>query len=247
MEAGSAHASSAAALSGETVRELRDLASTLSAYIVAGLYLREGGAPSNGAIMVSPSGEILAGRDAEGGLHAVYRKVQLCNIPTVDGRFYEDEYFEAGSHHLVWDTDLGRVGCLICYDRHFPEAWRALRRSGADIVAVPVASSARSRPWFVAEMQAMSLQQGVYAVTANRAGTERLQGGVTTTYAGLSCITAPDGSALAVADFDVPNQVVSATTDPDLLTRVRIEHRFFDDVRWDVYERETREQSDSAS
>ncbi len=38
---------------------------------------------------------------------------------------------------LVWDTEIGRVGIIICYDLRFPEAMRTLALSGADIIALP--------------------------------------------------------------------------------------------------------------
>jgi predicted amidohydrolase len=57
---------------------------------------------------------------------------------------------------------------------------------------------------------------------------------VTTTYAGLSCITAPDGAVLAVAPFAEGNRIVVSQIDLDLLHRIRRENRFFDDLRAEV-------------
>ena len=41
----------------------------------------------------------------------------------------------------VFDTAVGRIGVYICYDRHFPEGWRALGLAGAKIVFNPSATS----------------------------------------------------------------------------------------------------------
>ena len=39
-----------------------------------------------------------------------------------------------GAEHCVFDTTLGRIGVLVCYDAEFPELARAL---GADVLIVP--------------------------------------------------------------------------------------------------------------
>jgi predicted amidohydrolase len=235
LESGSHDAAKPATLDGPFVTALRRLARAQRCYILTGVYLEEAGVRSNAAILLGPDGEVVAGRDTRGREHLAYRKVQLCNITTRTSDFHEADYFVEGEHFLVWDTPLGRIGCLICYDRHFPEAWRALRVAGVDVIGVPVASAEGSKPWFLAEMQAMSLQQTVYAAVANRAGTERLSSGVATTFGGLSCIVGPDGEILAVAPFGVPDRVVHGVAEPDILVRTRREHRFFDDLRTDMY------------
>jgi predicted amidohydrolase len=39
----------------------------------------------------------------------------------------------------VFDTKLGRIGMMICYDGFFPEPARQLSNNGAEIIAFPVA------------------------------------------------------------------------------------------------------------
>ena len=70
-----------------------------------------------------------------------YRKNHL---PQVKG-FWEKFYFRPGNlGYPVFDTAVGRIGVYICYDRHFPEGWRALGLAGAQIVFNPSATSARA-------------------------------------------------------------------------------------------------------
>ncbi len=69
--------------------------------------------------------------DADGSYLGKYRKT---HIPQVNG-FWEKFYFKPGNTGFpVFQTAVGRVGVYICYDRHFPEGWRALGMNGAQIV-----------------------------------------------------------------------------------------------------------------
>jgi N-carbamoylputrescine amidase len=43
--------------------------------------------------------------------------------------------YDAGEDFVAFDTPMGRVGMLLCYDKLFPEASRALALDGAEIVA----------------------------------------------------------------------------------------------------------------
>jgi beta-ureidopropionase len=76
--------------------------------------------------------------DADGTYLGKYRKQHL---PQVKG-FWEKFYFRPGTGgYPVFDTAVGKVGVYICYDRHFPEGWRALGLNGAHIVFNPSATS----------------------------------------------------------------------------------------------------------
>src|SRR3984893_5507535 len=76
--------------------------------------------------------------DADGSYLGKYRKTHL---PQVKG-FWEQFYFRPVNLGApVFDTAAGRIGVSICYDRHFPEGWRALGLAGARIVFNPSATS----------------------------------------------------------------------------------------------------------
>ena len=67
--------------------------------------------------------------DADGTYLGKYRKQ---HIPQVQG-FWEKFYFAPGSGgYPVFETAVGMVGVYICYDRHFPEGWRAGPERGRD-------------------------------------------------------------------------------------------------------------------
>ena len=76
--------------------------------------------------------------DADGTYLGKHRKN---HIPQVKG-FWEKFYFRPGNlGYPVFDTAVGRIGVYICYERHFPEGWRALGLAGAQIVFNPSATS----------------------------------------------------------------------------------------------------------
>ncbi|WP_256788652.1 carbon-nitrogen hydrolase family protein [Frankia sp. AvcI1] len=101
-------------LDGPQVRRLAALAGDL--VVTAGLCEADGDLRYNTAVAVSGD-----------GLLGVHRKVHQ---PLGEGASYR-----AGDSFAAFDTPLGRMGMLICYDKAFPEAARALALDGAEIVA----------------------------------------------------------------------------------------------------------------
>lgn len=77
--------------------------------------------------------------DADGSYLGKYHKT---HIPQVAG-FWEKYFFKPGkSDWPVFDTAYGKIGVYICYDRHFPEGWRALALNGAEVIFNPSATVA---------------------------------------------------------------------------------------------------------
>lgn len=129
--------------------------------------------------------------DADGRLLGVSDMVHVAQF---DG-FWEKDYYAHGEAFNVYDTAAGRVGVVICYDRHFPESWRACALAGAEIIATPACNLAsENTELFANEIAVMAYQNSVYAALANRCGTEE---GVA--YAGVSVIAGPDGTLLGKA------------------------------------------------
>jgi len=71
----------------------------------------------------------------KGSLLGAYRKV---HIPQ-DEHYYEQDYFSPGGSYSVVQTSAGRVGTLICFDQWYPEAARANRMMGAQLLFYPTA------------------------------------------------------------------------------------------------------------
>src|SRR6059058_5294569 len=113
---------------GPTVRRMQALAKKHKMALVVPFYEEaQTGVYYNTAVLIENDGTVLG----------KYRKT---HIPHVGPCFWEKFYFKPGNlGYPVWDTSVGRVGILICYDRHFPEPARAGSR-------VPSSSSTRRPP-----------------------------------------------------------------------------------------------------
>ena len=74
--------------------------------------------------------------NSEGQLLGTYRKT---HIPE-DVLYHEQHYFAPGDTGIqVFDTPLGRIAPLICYDQWYPEAARLAALAGAEILLYPTA------------------------------------------------------------------------------------------------------------
>lgn len=166
---------------GATTETLLGLSRKSGVFIVAGLPERDGSRFYNSAILAGPE-----------GLLGVYRKTHL---------FYEEKLFftPGDTGFRVWETDLGKIGIMICFDWFFPESMRSLALAGADVVAHP---SNLVLPYCPDAMPVRCLENRVYAITANRTGTEMRNKENPLTFIGQSLIVSPDGTVLARASGD---------------------------------------------
>jgi predicted amidohydrolase len=118
---GSSYADCAESIPGPSTDYFGELAKKHKLYVVAGLIERDRHQLFNVAVLIGPDGKV-------GGK---YRKVCL-----PDGEY--DKGMSPGSDYPVFDTRLGRIGMMICYDGFFPEVARELSNRGAEIIAWPV-------------------------------------------------------------------------------------------------------------
>lgn len=163
---------------GPSVTRMREAALRLGLHIVVPYYERAmPGELYNATVVIDDAGEIV-GR---------YRKHHL----PMSSHFNEKYYFRPGNLGFpVVPTRLGRVGVMICYDRHFPEAARALGLAGAEIVFVPTATTTRgfSRSVWEPELRGHAIANGFWVVGVNRVGTE-----YESSYYGASVVVDPIG------------------------------------------------------
>jgi N-carbamoylputrescine amidase len=223
-------------LDGPVVTAMRALARELRAVVVAPFFERgaTAGEHYNSAAVIGRDGELVPGRLPSGRSALTYRKHAISSFRWDQQVNDEKLYFRPGDGFPVFDTDAGRLGVLISYDRWFPEAWRMLALQGAEIVCVPNASLGDVSDLFVPSMRTCAAQNLLYVVAANRAGEEEVEGRKARYY-GLSCIIGPRGEVLAAAGEAEPDQLAGATIDLGGVARARARHTMYRDRRPELY------------
>ena len=168
--------------------------------------------------------------DADGSYLGKYRKN---HIPQVKG-FWEKFYFRPGNTgYPVFDTAVGRIGVYICYDRHFPEGWRALGLAGANIVFNPSATSrSLSAYLWQLEQPAAAVANGYFVGAINRVGVEPLGDNE---FYGTSYFADPRGQLVGDAASGTEEEVVVRDLDLDQIAEVRDVWAFYRDRRPDSY------------
>ena len=170
--------------------------------------------------------------DADGTNLGKYRKT---HIPQVGPIFWEKFFFKPGNlGYPVFDTAVGKVGVVICYDRHFPEIYRILGLKGAQIVFNPSATvESLSRYLWELEQTSQAAANGFWVGALNRVGTEEPIS--SHKFYGSSYFADPRGQIVEQAN-DTDDAVVIADLDLDLITEVRDTWQFYRDRRPETYE-----------
>jgi N-carbamoylputrescine amidase len=168
---------------GPTTEMFAERARELGVVVVLNLFERDGAHTYDTSPVLDADGTLLG-------------KTRMIHI-TEYACFHEQGYYTPGDRGLpVYDTACGRVGVAICYDRHYPEAMRALALAGAQLVVVPQAGAVGEWPegLFQAELQVAAFQNGYFAALCNRVGREpELE------FAGESYVCDPAGRVIAQA------------------------------------------------
>ena len=130
----------------------------------------------------------------------------------------------------MFETRFGRIGILICHDRHYPEGARALGLNGAEILLVPSATPTASlsvRVW-EKELAAHAIFNEYFVAGLNRVGTEGEY-----TYYGRSVVLDPTGEIMIQAGEG--EEVLIAECDLDVIVERRRAWQFYRDRRPDTY------------
>jgi N-carbamoylputrescine amidase len=172
--------------------------------------------------------------DPDGSIAGVYRKMHIPDDP----RFYEKFYFTPGDLGFrAFDTEVGRIGALVCWDQWYPEAARLTALAGARILFYPTAigtwtgepelQATQQEAWQTVQ-RSHAIANGVFVVAVNRVG---LEGELR--FWGRSFVARPDGSIAAQAGDD--EQVLVVDCDLALVDEARQGWPFLRDRRIDAY------------
>jgi predicted amidohydrolase len=219
-----AFAHSEAVPDGPSVELFARIADERDLYVVGCVVERDGERLYDTAVLVGPDGYI--GR---------YRKTHLWNT--------EKLWFTPGDEGFtVFDTRIGRIGLLVCWDIWFPETARIVSQLGADIICIPTGWVWTPPPLYDASGVCMAAHltmttahvNNVFIATADRIGRERGAGFMgNSLIAGtngwpIDRIAGPDEETIIYADIDL----TAARTAP-IWNQLNDLHR---DRRTDLYD-----------
>ncbi len=203
---------------GPTTERFIQLAKELGVVFVLNLYERDG----DKAFDTSPV------IDADGTLLGTTR---MLHITDYEG-FYEQDYYDPGDHDApVYQTEFGKIGVSICYDRHYPEYMRRLALQGAEIVFVPQAGAIGEWPegLYQAELRVAAFQNGYFTALCNRVGKEDVL-----EFAGESFVCDPFGQVIAQAAKG-RDEILFCDIDLDRIKESPAKKWFFRDRRAELY------------
>jgi len=199
----------------ESIRKMGQCAKDLGVYVVFGFAEKgEDGHIYNSAVLVDDNGDPLG----------VCRKIHLVEE--------EKEIFSAGDVPTVFDTGIGKIGIMICWDTAFPETARMLTLKGADMIAVLAAWEApHQRDWDLVN-KARAFDNVLYIAGCNQVGGER-----TLSFFGRSRIVSPIGDELVQV---VENEECIVAAELDLIAMQEMRAGYYaqlKDRRPDVYKK----------
>jgi N-carbamoylputrescine amidase len=161
-----------------------------------------------------------------------------------DPLYFEKYYFTPGDLGFrAFDTRVGRIGVLVCWDQWYPEAARLTVLRGANLLLYPTAigwhprekernGRAQHLAWETIQ-RSHAVANGVYVAAVNRVGHEgAASGGLE--FWGASFVSDPFGDVQARASHD-REEVLLVECDFRRVEETRRDWPFLRDRRIDAY------------
>ncbi len=179
----------------------------------------------------------------DGKVSGLYRKMHIPDDPA----YYEKFYFTPGDLGFhAFDTPVGKIGTLICWDQWYPEGARLTALRGASVIFYPTAigwhphekevfGAAQRDAWRTIQ-RSHGIANGVYVAAVNRVGHEKpSNGGAGIEFWCSSFLCDPFGVVVAEGSTD-REEVLIGEVDLARIEEVRRNWPFLRDRRIDAYE-----------
>ena len=165
------------------LQKFSEKAKTHNYYLSPNVYLQSQNARYDASLWIAPNGKILD----------IAKMVYIAQ----NEKFYEQDYYtpsDDGFH--VFNTEFGKIGIVVCFDRHYPESIRTESLQEADLILIPtVNTKAEPSEMFEWEVRVQAFQNSVAIAMCNRVGVEGEMD-----FAGESMAVDANGEILARAD-----------------------------------------------
>lgn len=198
---------------GPVTDALSTIAAKRGSYIIGSILEQERyDKPKNTCVVIDPNGKIVA----------KYSKTHLFRLAQ------EDVFLSAGDSFVVFNSNFGKMGLIICYDLRFPEVARHLALNGTKIMFVPAEwPHPRMHPWRTL-LQARAIENQFFVVGANRVGSDGKN-----EYFGSSMLVNPFGDI--ISEGGDKESVVMGEVDFSLIEKSRNYITCYRDRRSDLY------------
>lgn len=223
----------AEAIPGPSTEALGKIARAKNITIIASLFERRAAGLYHNTVAVI---------DTQGKVTGLYRKMHIPDDPA----YYEKFYFTPGDLGFqAFNTPVGSIGTLICWDQWYPEGARLTALRGAEILFYPTAigwhphekekyGAAQRDAWRTIQ-RSHAIANGVYVAGVNRIGHEKpVEGGAGIEFWGSTFLADPFGVIIVEASID-KEEILIAEIDRKRIEEVRRNWPFLRDRRIDAY------------
>lgn len=198
------------------IGKISDMCKSINIVAVPNIYLNEGGSHYDASLIIDGNGKILG----------TSKMVHIAH-----GRcFYEQDYYHpSDTGFRVYDTAVGKIGVIVCFDRHLPESFRLCALQGAELVIIPTANT-KEEPSdkFEWELRIAAMQNNLFIAMCNRVGQEDQM-----RFSGESIVVDPNGDVIVKAN--ATEQIVYADLDLSMIQKCRQQRPYLQLRRPEVY------------
>lgn len=184
------------------VKKIQEKCKKYNIMSVPNIYLKEKDKYFDTSILIAGDGEIIG----------ISNMVHITSCH----KFYEQDYYHpSDTGFRVYETPIGKIGVIICFDRHIAESFRLCALQGADLIIIPTANT-KDEPLekFEWELRIPAMQNNIFIAMCNRVGKEGEMD-----FAGQSIVVDPNGDVLIKADDK--EQIVYADMDLTMVQKSR--------------------------
>ena len=147
-------------IDSKEVRRLQEASRAYGIISIPNIYLEENGKTYDASLFIGTDGEI---KEVQKMVHVAQAE-----------QFYEQDYYTPSDDGFkVIDTIYGKIGIVVCFDRHYPESIRTEALMGADCILIPtVNTKAEPSEMFEWELRVQAFHNSVAIAMCNRVGCE---------------------------------------------------------------------------